>query len=806
MLRALLLCCLAFPAGVARAEPLPHQSTVRIGRPQRPVPIRVTAEETGARITAGNARASGVVPVPSPTSAVVERVELAGGGAVAVVRVEGNGVRGAALIGGGARPEVLWTGRLDATGDLGERHRDVIEIGDRDGDRAPDVVVGIMSEATTICGQRETLLVPRAVDPRTLTLRDVALRRLPEGVDEIPVVATLASPGPSGEPLLPALHFRTASSSAGSPDEPGLVPPPVSLSDGSAATAWREGRPGPGRWEFATAAFAGGDHRVRALAFTMPAADAGAVPKELWVVPDGGSRLRVTFPAPIATPGAKLWVTPPAPMNATCISIVLDEAGAGSGPTAIAEVQAYTDLDFGEGLSALIEDVVADSERGTDAARLLATLGEPAVRAVREAWETLTPTGRRRSIRVFAENARVLEAAREGLVTAARDEDEDVRTDALAALADTGESAIDAIAALVSDPRAGDDAAIELARRHPAAAAATILEALERDGGSERRALRRALATAAARGGAESRATIERWIESGPPIAAAASAALALAREPTTREAASALLARSVEQAERFEDRWRAVLAAKATAGAEPVAGGDAAAEAVDAWLASMAQDAEEWMLRAAALDALATRGASRATEVAREALDDSYPRVRVAALEVLADDDAMVERIAVAARRDGWPMVRAKAVAALADDPRALPVVRAAVEDRSKAVRAAAIRALTEARDRESIARVAARLEDGEEFAEVWSAAIAYARALCVPELVEPIVEVLRRGMRPNAWATDVEVAVEAVHALSLLGGEDADEALDRAASDLAPPAIRAAAHQARRTVQNCR
>jgi histone H3/H4 len=59
---------------------------------------------------------------------------------------------------------------------------------------------------------------------------------------------------------------------------------------------------------------------------------------------------------------------------------------------------------------------------------------------------------------------------------------------------------------------------------------------------------------------------------------------------------------------------------------------------------------------------------------------------------------------------------------------------------------------------------------------------------------------------MRPSAWALDVEVAVEAVHALALIGGEEADDALDRAASDLAPPAIRAAAHQARRTVQSCR
>ena len=802
MLRALLFfSVVGSAASVARAEPLPHQSTVRIGRPPRAVSIRVTADETGAAIAIGNARADGVVPVPSPTSATVERVELAGGGAVAIVRVDNGSARGAALVGGRGRPQVLWTGRLDATGDPGERHRDVIEVADRDGDRSPDVVVGVMSEAATICGQRETLLVPRAVDPRTIELRDVALRRLPEGVDEVPVVATLASPGPSGAPLLPALHFRTASSSAGSPDEPGLVPPPLALADGSADTVWREGRPGAGRWEFATAAFTGGDHRVRALAFTMPAADAGAVPKQLYVVPDRGPRLHVTFPAPIATPGARLWVTPPAAVNATCLSIVLDETGAGSGPTALAEVQAYTDLDFGEGLSALIEDIVADTERGAEAARLLATLGEPAVIAVREAWETLTPTGRRRSLRVFTESARDVEAAREGLVIAARDEDADVRTDALAALADTGESAIGAIAELVTDPRAGDDAAIELARRHPAAATPTLLAAFAREGGSERPALRRALATAASRGGADARAAVERWIDAGPPTGATASAALALARDRSTHSAAATLLARGVARAERFEDRWRLVLAAKALGSEASEAGAS-----VDAWLASTAADAEEWMLRAAALEALAARGAEQARDVAREALEDPYPRVRVAALELLGSDGEMVERIAVAARRDGWPMVRAKAVAALADDPRALPVVRAAVDDPSKAVRAAAIRALTAARDRESVARVAARLEDGEELAEVWSAAIDYARTLCVRELAEPIAEVLRHGMRPNAWATDVEVAVEAVHALSLLGGEEADDALDRAASELAPPAIRAAAHQARRTVQNCR
>jgi len=784
----------------ARAEPLPHTSAARVGLPARSVPIRVEAAEGGAEVTVGRGGAAErrTLLVPGAASAVVEPVGLRGGASVAIVRVEGaDGARAAALIAGRARPAIVWSGRLDPTGDPGERRRDVIEIGDRDGDGSPDVVVGIVFETTHVCGQRDTLLFPRAVDPRTLALREITLRRLAEGVDQVEVTATAESPGPPGEPLLQALQFRTASSSAGSPEDPALVEAPVALSDASAETVWREGRAGPGRWEFATAAFTGGELRIRALTLTLPPAGAGAPPRHLWLVGDRGPRVRVTIPEPIATtPGARAWIVPPAPLDWQCLSVVLDDAWGASGPTAIAQVAAYTSLDFGEGLPTLIEELVADGERGPESARLLATLGEPAVAAVREAWETLTPTGRRRSLRVFGENAATSEAARAGLVTAARDPDDDVRGDALRALAEAGEVAVGSLAALVPDARAGDDAAIALARRHPDEATPILLEAMAEGSGSERRALRRALQTAAERGTEEARETIARWVAGGPETAAAAAAALSLSRAEPARESAAALLRGVAGEARRFEDRWRLVAASKALDSDPPV----------DAWLATTARDAEEWMLRAAALEALAARDEAASHVAARAAIDDPYPRVRVAAIEVLARDAQTVDRIAVAARRDGWPMVRAAAVGALADDPRALPVVRAAVDDRSGAVRAAAIRALVTARDRGAADRIAARLEDPDELPDVLRAGIEYARGLCLRELAEPVAAVLRRGMRPSAWALDVEVAVEAVHALALIGGEEADDALDRAASDLAPPAIRAAAHQARRTVQSCR
>ena len=88
--------------------------------------------------------------------------------------------------------------------------------------------------------------------------------------------------------------------------------------------------------------------------------------------------------------------------------------------------------------------------------------------------------------------------------------------------------------------------------------------------------------------------------------------------------------------------------------------------------------DAEEWMLRAAAIRALAAAAVPDATRVAREGLSDAYPRVRIAAVDALVGHEGSLEQLVGIARRDPWPMVRASAVQSLGPVGGARPLVRA--------------------------------------------------------------------------------------------------------------------------------
>jgi len=768
--------------------------------------MRLSVEATGegATVTATGAGSPRRFDLAAPglAEAAISVVQLAGGARVALLRASGAGAQVAGLFTvRRGRPEMLWSGRLDAVGDLSERRRDVVDVADRTGDGIDDVVVGVETESTRICGQTHTLLLARAVDPTTLELRPVVLRRLPEDGEEVSVDATLDSPGPEGTPLLPALHFGSASSSGGSPEDPALVPAPTALADGRVETLWTEGRAGVGRWEFATARWSAGSHAIRAVALTLPSAGEGsarnAPPRALWLVGDQGPRVHVTIPASAA--GHRVWVFPPEPLRWSCLSVVLDDTAPPVGvpldhvATSIAEVEAFSDLDFGEGIESLAGLLARDDDRGTEAARLLASLGERGVGAVVESWPTLSAVGRRRGVRVLADNLGSPRAQR-GLVSAARDEEEEVRTTALAALVGRGAEAAALLAELAADRAAvGDDAAVALARLDPVGAAPVLLAALDADGGSERPGLRRALATAVARGGQPARGTLSQWGAAGPSTAAAAAAALALARERGTRELSAELLLAHAPSAARFEDRWRlAAAAARLPAAAE-----------TDRWLEAQASAAEEWMMRAAAVDALASRRSPRARPAATVALGDEYPRVRVAALGVLGAAPESLRQIAQRARRDSWPMVRAAAVEALGTHPQAGPIVRAAVADNAMTVRTAAIRGLTRRRDRVAWSLVRERLGDDGEWPDVLAASVDFAQRLCVRELAPAIEQLVRRGTGGEAWAPDEDLAVRAAGALVILGAEDA---IARVAGEGAPPALVQAVRTARERGRPCR
>lgn len=792
------------------AEPLPHESRVRVGRP--PVAVTVRVDGTELQVRGPGGRATEELPVADPQGAEVETVTLAGGAAVAVVRVKGgdSGRAAALVLARKRRPTIAWAGRLDPHGDPGERRADHIEVADRTGDGSPDVIVGETRESIGICGQDHTLLFPKAVDPTRLELRPVVLRRLPAEppTGERALQARTDSPGPSGPPILRGLSFRAASSAAGAGEDPVLIPTPVGLHDGDPTTVWTEGHGSEGQWEFVTARFDGGRFPIRAIAVTPTVPDAEQAERmgrleSFWLVGDRGPRLHVELPEdPAARPGQPFWIVPEKPLHWRCLSLVIDRVHAPRGArpgtvrTAVAEVAAYTDLDFGEGVGTLVADLGTPGSQGAQSADLLRTVGARGVQALDKAWPDLGPLARKRAVRALRGQARGSARARALLVRATGEKDPHVHRAALAGLQEAGPAAADALARLVAEGgERGDRAAAALVAVAPAEAAGAVLSAMD-DGATERPALRRALARAVQQGGSDALDRVATFVDGSPSPAGAAAAALALGRTEPAQPVASKLVRSAIDRAERFEDRWRLVAA---TAPLAPD-------EAVDRWLASMVRDASEWMLRAAALDALVTREATDAERAATAALEDDYPRVRARAAAALGDQRDQLVPVATLARRDPWPLVRQAAVRALADRPKALPVLRAAVHDPAAAVRRTAIETLTEVGDREAWGRVRKRLGDAGDDPVVRSAAIEYARRLCIGTAVAELGDIVDEGLAPDARPGQHELAAEAVRALAALGGAEAGAVLDRAADASAPALLRTTVARAREHEPGCR
>jgi len=791
------LCC----ASNVQAQPFAYSGRVEIGRPPRAATISVKQNEEGVQLEAEAVRVS--LPIKAPQRADVQAIRLANGMVLGLVRVTaGEGREAAALLArrGSGRVEVLWAGALDARGDPGERRGTLIEVQDYTGDGQPDLVIGQFDEAARICGQARTLLRPQMVDPESLRLRPTVASRLPnvQQSQVAELALTEQSPGPTQPPLLRALRLSGVSSQPGNESEPWLATLPSALTDGNTATFWTEGHGVGGRGEFATFQWDAAGYDIKALAVVplptkLPADRAVAVARAMWLVGEDGTRLKLKLPERVK-PGQRYWAELPKPFAGRCITLVIEQAVSATSnnkqvAAVLAEVEAYTELDFGGGVDRLVQQLAIGGSDAASAAELLSTLGPDVVAKLHTVWPTLPSPGRRRAVRVLSHHAESVPEARALLSAALEDPDADVRSASFDALIDAGPaSRAQLVPRIAAGGPSGDAAALALARRAPAETIAPLLAALEREGGSRRAALREAIALCYRMGGAPVAETVRGWVASDTGnVAARAALALALSRVEQTEAAsplAGELVASVSARAETFEDRWRLVQAARALT----------AAPDVDVWLASLAKDEERWMLRAAAIEALADRKSEQNARVAAGALRDPYPRVRAAAASALTNHPEAQPLLIEHAVRDRWPMVRAAALDAVASQPGAEPVLRKGVGDASRIGRAAAVRGLTKARVRGAWPLVQARLEDKEEWPEVLTESVRFVAALCVREADKVLLRLLERGIKPDAWEPDADLAVQALDALLRLGGRAAKTATRLANSPGAPPSFRAA------------
>ena len=415
-----------------------------------------------------------------------------------------------------------------------------------------------------------------------------------------------------------------------------------------------------------------------------------------------------------------------------------------------------------------IEELDADHDRSLAAVRELQLGGQPAAVALRDAWPTLPRRAQRRALIALSALALDNPEAIECLIAAARSPDEHIREKAFDSLRRAGAPGWAGLVRLLPRRVRGDRAAILLARTDPDAAVVPLLGALNGPNGTERPVLRKALGTAVQRSDDDTEAKLRQWLETDPEPSAVAVAALALASVDEHDEIVARFIEYAIPNADDFPTTWR-LLRSATLAGHS----GD-----VDDWIDSQLETPKEWMLRQAAIDAVAARGRRTA---ARVSLDDPYPRVRARAARALSKDAASMATRATLARKDPWPMVRAEAVTSLRSELVAAPVIIAAVDDPMSDVRVAAIDVLARSTYDAGWDRVHARLRNPNEWPVVVAAALDYVMLHCRDDAVEALTVVVRRAGSPGALTDDINNAARAIEILRTFKTSESDAAVQR-------------------------
>ncbi len=752
---------------VARAVPPPADLPIGPG-----VTLSVTVGDGTSHL---DLRASGrsveAWDVPFVLADIATESESSAGRAVIVLRGRGSGsAEIAAVIDARPRPHLVWRGRLDLHGDPGERVADALERRDIDGDDRIDLVVGQRREGVAPCGETPQLLFARALDARG-QLRAVQ-----------PVLAATGTPLVAGQPpaeprspIVRALRFTASSSARGVDEEAVLLGPPFGLTDGDPATGWTEGRGAGGDGEVLRAQWGG--PAITEITLTSPTAE--AMPRGVVLRLDA-EQYAVSIPPAV---GALASITLPTPARPQCVSLVLADRTTRPADTQIGfvEITAYSIIDGPRGLEALVDLIVADASDGDRAVGWLASAGDRALPVLDAAWERLGARGRRRALRVAAAlerstDADVIARIRALRVRAGSDEDAEVRGDAVTALARGGDDDRAALFVIArSEPVDASLAAAALARGNGIPASAwddvTHLEAAQWD----RPALRLAVARALTRESAWQAALDDA------PLDAHGLAALAIGLADArvagmVETSASALVTRLVvraiarpESSTDFVTRFRIARAARVTEDAS-----------IDAWLSETARHAEEWMLRAEAVESL---GARASRDLLGVMLNDAYPRVRLAAARAVARRGQESATLIAIARHDAWPLVRAYALGEIADLPDARPVLIDALADPASAMRARALELLHDRTAADVDAPVIAILQDDQEWPHVAGRAVEVAEVRCSESLGPALVHAVRRGARGSASAGDLETAQVALRVALRYGGTTAAAA--RAATD---------------------
>lgn len=649
------------------------------------------------------------------------------------------------------------------TGDDGDGAGKAILLYERDAS-SKFVVVADVREDTRICGQERTPLAARGLDPKRMELRGATLHRIDKTAREEAVAITAAARPADARPELGRLLQATGGSSPGA----------ASLTDGDAGSTWSEDRPGDGHGEFVTMR-APAELPIEGVVLTIapkePKAE-GAAPRTLFVATDK-ALFRVTIPEDAwSKPGASYDVALPAPVTTSCVAVVLDEAyehGKTPPVVSLAEVNARTAFDREGATLTDVARALGTSRRG-EAEALLRRAGPAGAAAVASVFASLDVAGRTRAVEIASASP----CDDEGTSIVARalaDGDTEVRRKALGRVERCGKSGAPALAKAVREGTEAERAAAApyLAMVAPAAALAPLSEKLGEGSADTRRAVRSALARAAA----------SRSREELLPLLAASSSRSVTARIDLLRALAPKLSLLSPEASAAVD----AVLSESNTPAtryllAAPLAElslGQGEGAATNQLVAFARRD-PEWSVRARAVEAAAKN--AKLANVVVEAASDPHPRVREAALVALRTlGSPLGKSVAVSAiAKDEWTFVRAAAFDALAVMPRDRATEAAlenALEDKNPLVRLAAVGAIGKMHVTTLGDAILDRLDDRDEYLEVRVAAARALGALCMQNATDRLSELSERAKLP-VDAFDDRIGFAAIEALGAIHPPD--------------------------------
>lgn len=665
----------------------------------------------------------------------IDAVELANGRKVLRVVARSSsreGIAWEAIVGAqGTDAKVLWSS-VTGFANEGEGARVLVE--------GKELYVGRLRRELTICGQKETLLEPKRLDPAKLEFHRVAMHRLPQAVrnaaPSLLAVESIEAP------------FANVATVRGASVHDGAAP---LLVDDDTATAWTETLKGDGKGEFVVVSTPKSTPIEKLTLVVAPTKkiDGFAQPTSLWLSTDDA-----TFHVAVPPGSSRVDVNLPQPISTSCLALSLDRAEQGGADVVVglAELDAVPVLPKSiHGLDDLVSYLDLDVKQAELAQAILANAGARGAQAVEAKIATLGDRGRLRAIDVL--EAAPCDVAGRAIVRLSWDSPPQIAKRAREALDGCGVGAKGAIAeAFAKGPDAAREAIAErFAKVDPQAALAALLDVVRTAPATRRRTYRAAMRKVATM--TVGRDAIAAYLASAATVAPAKNErdpvielARAIADLPEIAETpglvaalSKTLLSHAGESAS-FDARWLA---------AEPVAAlalhGDVAALA---WLRALSASKDRY-LRARAISVSGDVDALR-PEVVR-ALADTEPRVRESALVALrrgqGPTGATPPTIALL-ELDLWTFVRVAAAETLAESKGGGDVdvaLAKATGDDARQVRGAAVRALVSRGARSQLKAIRARAFDKEESVDVRRDAIEGLGHLCDVGSVDALTDIAK-------------------------------------------------------------